>query len=158
MRKLLTGAVFAVATLVPAATVFASDPLFERQNWTQASERRFDRALGDNYLPASSRPATKIGEVSMAMNDRGDLSNPQMTRSTGEANADAMLMTAANRLDNLPKPPSSVAARTVLLRVAFITPSGVAPWTQFRQGRQPYVYVEQAERNSDSVVVIGAVR
>lgn len=156
MRTLITGALLAAATLAPAA-VFADDALFKARAWTRVSEQRLDRVLGD-YAPASSRPATKIGEVAMVMDDSGALSNPQMTRSTGEPGADALLMNAAERLDRLPTPPEAIDARTVLLRVAFVTPSGVAPWQQYRPERQPFVYVEQAARESDKAVVIGAVR
>lgn len=155
MRMFFTGALLAAAALAPA--VFADNALYEARDWARASEQRLDRVLGD-YTPVSTRPATKVGEVSMTMDDAGNLTNPQMTRSTGEPGADAVLMTAANRLDRLPAPPRAIEARNVLLRVAFITPSAVAPWQEYRPQRQPYVYVEQAERKADKTVVIGAVR
>lgn len=154
MRMLISGALVA-AMLLPTAA-FADEALFEASDWRRLSERRLDRVLGD-YDPASTRPAVKIGEVSMAMDDSGVLTNPQMTRSTGEADADATLMRAAERLNALPAPPEAIDARTVLLRVAFVTPSGVAPWQENLPQRQPFVFVEQAE-NGSGAVVLSAVR
>lgn len=107
----------------------------------EMSQERWKRMVGwklDTVLDDPDRiapPGWRIGEATLQLAPGGQVTGWSLTRSTGDARDDRTISRAARLIDRLPPPPSSVAGRPVVLRVAFWTPKRIG--TEMRTGQPP---------------------